>query len=103
MRRALLAIVVLAAACGQDKPDPPEIAQRKAECRQLFEHLFRISPQAQLQGLSEADQRKRIDELQARVPVEDIEQCAAADTHVIQCMRGAADTAAVKACVPPPK
>jgi hypothetical protein len=105
MKRTVMALVVvlagvLATGCGKDQPDPPELAQRKLACKALGEHLFRISPQAHLQGLSEAEQRKRVDELQAGVPVEDIEQCAAADPKVIACMQAAADVAAVKACVP---
>ena len=99
---ALAAVVSVAAAagCGEDKPDPPEVAKRKQDCKALSEHLFRISPEAHLQGLSEAEQNKRIEKLQAGVPIEDIEQCAAADPKVIACLQAAADVAAVKACIP---
>jgi hypothetical protein len=89
--------------CGQDKPDPPEVAQRKQACKVLHEHLFRISPQSGLAGLSEAEQQKKLAQLQAGVPIEDIEQCAAADPKVVACMQQAADVAAVKACIPAPK
>jgi len=102
---ALVFVAVLASACGSDKPDPPEVAQRKAGCMGLQEHLFRISPQgrARLEGKSEAEQRNEISRFLAAVPFEDIAQCAAADPKVVACMQEAADVAAVRACVPPEK
>jgi hypothetical protein len=100
MKRAWMLLAVFAAACGSDVKDSPELAARKADCRRLEEHLFRLSPQSKLDGLSEPDQRKRIDQLMAGVPVEDIAQCAAADPAAIACMQNAADVAAVRACIP---
>jgi hypothetical protein len=101
---AVIAFVVLGA-CESSAVDSPEVVQRKAACRQLNEHLFRISPEsrASIAGVPEADQRKRIDQLMAKVAVEDIEQCAAADPKVVACMQAAADIAAVRGCIPPAK
>ena len=104
-RIALSIALVFAAACGSEGVDPPDVAQRKAECRRLEAHILRISPESrrELDGLSEAEQQKRLDKLVAKVPIEDIQQCAAAEPAVIACMQRAPDVAAVRACVPPPK
>ena len=102
---ALAFVVVFVGACESSGTDSPEIAQRKAACKQLDEHIFRISPESRsrLDGVPEAEQQKRLAEMVAKVPVEDIAQCAAADPAVIACMQKAPDVAAVRACVPPPK
>jgi hypothetical protein len=92
------AIAVLAGACEAEK-ETPEQALLKAECRRLEEHLFRITP-APGQTAPETDPA-RIQQLVARVPVEDIEQCAAVkDRSRIACMMAAGDVAAVRACIP---
>jgi hypothetical protein len=99
---ALALVIVLAGACEADNPDAPDVAQRKAECRRLLDHIFRITPQAQggLAGGPEVDPR-RIEQLMARVPVEDIEQCAAVELpSVIACMQAAPDVATLRACIP---
>lgn len=97
---ALAMVIVLAAGC-EEKQDSPEVAQRKADCRRLEAHIFQITPQAQggLAGLPEVDPR-RVEQLVAKLPVEDIEQCAAARPEVIACMQAAADVAALRACIP---
>jgi len=100
MKRAWILLAVVVAACGSEANDSSELAGRKAECRRLEEHLFQVSPQSQLTGLSASDQHKRLDQLMAGVPVEDIAQCAAADPVVVACMQKAADVAAVRACIP---
>jgi len=100
MKRALILLAVLAGACGSESNDSPEAAARKADCHRLEDHLFRISPQSKLDGLSEPEQRKQLEQLMAGVPVEDTAQCAAADPAVIACMQKAADVAAVRACIP---
>jgi hypothetical protein len=102
-RFALTIAIGFAAACGSGGVDPPEVAQRNAECRRLEAHILRISPEsrAELDGLSEAEQQKRLDKLVAKVPIEDIQQCAAAAPAVIACMQQAPDVAAVRACIPP--
>jgi hypothetical protein len=93
-----LAVLVLAAGC-EDEKDAPEAAQRKAECRQLEEHIISITPQPGA-ATAEADPA-RIKALAARVPIEDIEQCAAVkDRKVIACMQAARDVAALRACIP---
>jgi hypothetical protein len=88
-----------AAACGSDEASPG-LAPRVAVCRKLNEHLFRLSPEAHLDGLSEAAQLAQLEKLQAQVPIEDLAQCAAADPAAIDCMQKAADLAAVRACIP---
>ena len=106
MKVAALTIATLfVAACGSDAVDAPEVAQRKAECRRLEAHILEISPQTrrELDGLPVAEQQKRLDQLVAKVPIEDIQQCAAAEPAVVACMQRAPDVAAVRACIPPPK
>jgi hypothetical protein len=101
----VVAFTIALGACGTGGIDPPEVAQRKAECRRLEAHILRISPESrgELDGLPEAEQQKRLDALVAKVPIEDIQQCAAAEPAVIACMQKASDVAAIRACVPPPK
>lgn len=95
---ALAVVAVLAGACEAEK-ETPEQARLKAECRQLEEHLFQITP-APGATAPETDPA-RIQQLVARVPVEDIEQCAAVkDRSRIACMLAARDVAAVRACIP---
>ena len=95
---ALPLVIGLVAACTPDAKDTPT-------CKQLREHIFRITPQSQqrLAGRSEAEQRKILDQLMATVPVEDVQQCTAADAAVIACMLKATDMPALRACIPPPK
>lgn len=102
---ALVSVLVLAAACDSGAADPPDVARRKADCRRLEDHIFRISPESQsrLAGLPEAEQQKALEQLVAKVPVEDIEQCAAAAPAAIACMQAAPDIAALRACIPAPK
>ena len=95
---ALVLIVVLAGAC-EDEKDTPEQAQTKAECRRLEEHLVRITP-APGAAAPETDPA-RIRQLVDKVPIEDIEQCAAVkDRKVIACMQAAPSVAALRACIP---
>ena len=95
---ALAMVIVLAGAC-EDEKDSPEVAQRKAECRRLEEHIFQITPRPGAEH-GETDP-KRIEELVAKVPIEDIQQCAVVkDRAVIACMQAAPDVAALRACIP---
>jgi hypothetical protein len=109
MKLCVLVLVVVsigfAGACASSATDSPEQARRKAECRRLEAHIFQISPETRgrLDGRPEAEQRALIEELVAKVPIEDIEQCAAAAPAVIACMQAAPDPRAVRACIPPPK
>jgi len=98
---ALAVVIVFATVFGACAPG----ANNTPECKRLQEHIFRISPESRsrLEGLSEVEQQNQIDQLVAKVPVEDIEQCTAAEPAVIACMQKAADIAAVRACIPPPK
>ncbi len=97
MRAALILIIVFAGAC-EDEKDAPEAAQRKAECRRLEEHIFRITPGPG--GELPATDPRRIAELMAKVPVEDIEQCTAAKPAALTCMLAAPDVATLRACIP---
>jgi len=97
-RLALILVIVFAGAC-EDQKDAPEVAQRKAECRRLEEHIFRITPGPG--GQLPATDPGRIADLVAKLPVEDIEQCAAVkDRTVIACMQAAPDVATLRACIP---
>lgn len=96
---ALAVVIVLVGAC-EDEKDSPEKSPRKAECQELVEHIFQITPRPGGRG-PETDP-VRIRELVARVPVEDLEQCAAVkDRSVIACMQAARDVPALRACIPP--
>ncbi len=108
---ALALIAVLAGGC-EDEQDTPggggiggaaaEKAARKAECRKLEEHIVRITPRPGGGG-AETDPA-RIQQLVAKVPIEDIEQCAALQEHKdIECMQAAGDVAALRACIPAKK
>lgn len=74
-----------------DNKQSPELAARQVECRNLARHVIEISPQ---RG------QRSVEELLAKVPVEDIEQCGAAYPEVVSCMEKASDVAGVRACVP---
>lgn len=101
---ALVMVLVLAGAC-EDEKESPEVAQRKAECRRLEAHIFEITPRPGATGAERGEtDPKRIEELVAKVPVEDIDQCAAVkDRSVIACMQAARDVAAMRACIPAKK
>lgn len=111
-RVALVVIALLTAACEEER-DSPAVARRKAECRQLLEHIVRITPQRG--GEPPQTDPARIRQLVAQLPVEDVEQCAAVQDpvkpgepappegqtpKVIACMQAAADVAALRACIP---
>ncbi len=98
-RFALVLVMVLAGAGAcEDQKDSPEAALRKAECRQLEKHIFRITPGPG--GELPATDQRRVAELMAKVPVEDIEQCTAAKPAAITCMLAAPDVATLRACIP---
>jgi hypothetical protein len=98
---ALALVIALAGGCS-DENNKPEEGALKAECRALEKHLFQITPRAP-GGAPEADP-KRLEELVAQVPIEDVEQCAAIkDRKVIACMQAAGTVAAVRACIPAKK
>jgi len=116
---ALVVAPVLAftAACDEeaDKPETAQhtAAQHKVTCRQLLEHILQITPRPG-SDRPETDPA-RIKELAARIPIEDIEQCAAVKDpvkpgepeppegqtpKVIACMQAATDVAALRKCIP---
>jgi hypothetical protein len=105
-------VLVFTAACDEEA-DQPETAQRTAMCRQLIEHILQIAPRPG-SDRPETDPA-RIKELAARVPIEDIDQCAAVKDpikpgepappegqtpKVIACMQAATDVAALRQCIP---
>ncbi|HEX8113391.1 MAG TPA: hypothetical protein VF516_36930 [Kofleriaceae bacterium] len=105
-------VLVFTAACDEEA-DKPETAQRAAMCRQLMAHIFQITPRPG-SDRPETDPA-RIQELVARVPIEDIEQCAAVKDavkpgeppppetqtpKVIACMQAATDARALRRCIP---
>lgn len=100
-----LVLVALLAACSDAPVDAPAVAAAKVECKKLEAHVFRISPQSapKFAGLSEADATQLADSMVAKLPAEDIDQCAAGEPEIIACMQTAPDVAAIKACVPPDK
>jgi hypothetical protein len=122
LARIALALVVapvlaFTAACdeGADTPETAQAAatQHKAMCRQLIEHILQITPRPG-SDRPETDPA-RIKELAARIPIEDIEQCAAVKDpvkkgepappegqtpKVIACMQAATDVAALRTCIP---
>lgn len=111
---ALLALVPPTAACGDPQGNAPpadnaeaadrkpEAADFKAECRRLEEHIFRITPAPGAER-GETDPA-RLADLMAKVPIEDLEQCAAVDDRkVIACMQAASDVAGLRTCIPAKK
>lgn len=89
MKRLAIVLLVLAAACDDDKPDTPEVAAKKTACTDLLEHIVQISPEGQ--GI---DAKKFVAEL----PIEDIQGCVATNPLVRACIAAAKDVAAIKAC-----
>jgi len=73
--------------------DSPAVAARKTRCKDVLAHIFELSPQSKQSG-------KSTPELLDGVPVEDLEQCAAAYPQVIDCMDESVDLDALHACVP---
>jgi hypothetical protein len=102
MRAAIasLGLVIAVALAGcEDENASAETAPNKAECLRLEDHIVRITPRPGGGG-PETDPA-RIAALVARIPIEDIEQCAAVkDRKVIACMQAAPDVAALRACIP---
>ena len=94
----LVIAVALAGGC-EDENESSSSAPLRAECRKLEQHIVEITPRPGGGG-PETDPA-RIAALVARIPIEDIEQCAAVkDRKVIACMQAAADVAALRACIP---
>ena len=100
----LFALTALAAAGCEETADAPELAARKAECRKLEEHIVQITPPPG-GGQAETDPA-RIQRVVAQLPVEDLEQCAAALLDckpgapcVIDCLRRATDPASLRGCI----
>jgi hypothetical protein len=101
VKRLLIALVVLAA-CADEPVDSPAVAAKKDQCRALEAHMFQISPQSadRFANLDEAAAKTLADQMVAKLPAEDIDQCVAAETDIISCMQLAPDVAHVKHCIP---
>jgi hypothetical protein len=110
---ALAAPVLVSTAACDDPADRAAPSPREAMCRQLIQHILEITPRPG-SDRPETDPA-RIRELAARVPIEDIDQCAAIKDpvkpgepapaegqvpRVLACMQAAGDVAALKACIP---
>jgi hypothetical protein len=102
----LLAAALLGAVAGcEESQEAPETAAARAEtsaararCRQLLEHIVQITPRNG--GPPETDPA-RVKEIVARIPIEDVEQCATVkDQKVLACMQAARDVPALLACIP---
>jgi hypothetical protein len=91
VNKLVIAFAVLAACSSQDTPDSPEVAAAKVECKQVLQHLVEISPRGK-----DADAAQVV----AKLPVEDIEACVAAEPEARACMGKAADVEAVRKCIP---
>lgn len=89
---AVLAMLALGA-CDDDTPDTPEIVAKKAQCKDVFAHVYQISPQ------SDADMKARAGELAAALPEEDVKMCVDAKPEINACILQAPTVAAVKACI----
>lgn len=87
---AALASLVLFG-CDEAKPDSPEEAAARTQCKQLFSHLVQISPRGA--GKDPAA-------VAASLPVEDYEGCMTTEVEIRDCMMTAPDVTAVKKCIP---
>jgi hypothetical protein len=102
---AVAAVLVFAAGCDEGT-EVAESAPRAVMCRKLMEHILQITPRPG-SDRPETDPA-RIQQLAARIPIEDIDQCAATKDAasaakkdaVIACMQAAGDVAALRACIP---
>jgi hypothetical protein len=107
---AVAAVLVFAAGCDEGT-EVAESAPRAVMCRKLMEHILQITPRPG-SDRPETDPA-RIQQLAARIPIEDIDQCAAPKDAapkdaakaakkdaVIACMQAAGDVAALRACIP---
>jgi hypothetical protein len=102
---AIVALLLSVAACD-DGTEQSEAEPRAAVCRKLMVHIFQITPRPG-SDRPETDPG-RIQELAARLPIEDIEQCAATKDAasaakkdaVLACMQAASDVAGLRACIP---
>jgi hypothetical protein len=104
VNRIVIAALLFAtfAACDEAPIDSPDVAAKKAQCRALEAHMFRIAPQSskQFEGLDDAAAQARADSMAAKLPPEDIDQCVVAEPDVIACMTLAPDVHHVRECIP---
>jgi hypothetical protein len=100
--KRLVVVLAVLAGCADEAVDSPEVIAKKEQCRALEAHMFQISPQsaAQFANLDEAAAKTLADQMVAKLPAEDIDQCVAAETDIISCMQLAADVSQVKRCIP---
>jgi hypothetical protein len=93
---------LLLAACGDEPTDSPEVVAKKAQCRALEAHIFRISSQrdARFDNLDDASAQKLAESMADKLAPEDIDQCVAAEPDIVACMTLAPDVRHVRECIP---
>jgi hypothetical protein len=101
---ALGALAALGAVGCDEQQGAPDEAAGAAECRKLEEHIVQITPRPG-GGPAETDPA-RIQQIVAKLPVEDLEQCTAVlkgckpgKECVIDCLRRATDPASLRGCI----
>jgi len=85
--KSFLPIVVMLAACGDDKLEGPV----QAECHALLKHIVEISPQGK--GVD-------AEAMVSSLPIEDYQGCAATEPEIRACMAKATDVDAIRKCPP---
>lgn len=99
---AIALLVASAAACSDEPTETPEVIAKKAQCRALEAHVFRIAPESahQFDSLDEAAAQKLAESMADKLPPEDIDQCVVAEPDIIACMTLAPDVHHVRTCIP---
>jgi hypothetical protein len=102
VKRAAILLFLAFVACGDEPTDTPEIVAKKAQCRALEAHIFRIASQSahQFDGLDDTAAQKVAESMADKLPAEDIDQCTAAEPDIVACMTLAPDVRHVRACIP---
>jgi hypothetical protein len=102
VKHIAIILVLVVAACGDEPTDSPEVVAKKAQCRALEAHIFRIASQsnAQFDNLDDAAAQKLAESMADKLAPEDIDQCVAAEPDVVACMSLAPDVPHVRACIP---
>jgi hypothetical protein len=96
------ALLLAFAACSDEPIDTPDVVAKKAHCRALEAHVFRIASQSvhQFDGLDEAAAQKLAESMADKLPPEDIDQCVVAEPDIVACMTLAPDVRHVRECIP---
>jgi hypothetical protein len=102
VKRVAIILLLAFAACGEDPIDTPDVVAKKAQCRALEAHIFRITSQRdpQFDNLDDASAQKLAESMADKLPPEDIDQCVVAEPDVVACMTLAPDVRHVRECIP---